>query len=160
MLARSAVQIIEKMGFVYEDENRWVADFLCDSTGDVVTVVAREDEDEDGISRLLFDCVADSGETISTSTLDQMMLYCERDLKPAPIKSDKKYIVTMNATIKMPVDMNAVFPETYRMYIEDGYTEETEIANSVAKADVTEYCNGAPFNIFDIDFEKIEEIKE
>ena len=46
MLARSVIQIIERMGFIHEDENRWVADFMCDSTGDIITIVAYEDSDE------------------------------------------------------------------------------------------------------------------
>lgn len=159
MLARSVVQIIENMGFVHEDENRWVADFLFDPTGNVLTIVAYQGENKEGIPMLLFDACSESGNVLSTSTLDQIMLEIERcNLVKVPEKSNKKYIVTMNATIKMPVDMDAIMPETYRMYIEDGCTEETEIVNSVAKYDVTEYCNGAPFSIYDIDFESIEEV--
>lgn len=158
MLARSVIQIIERMGFIYEDENRWVADFMCDSTGDIVTIVAYEDSDEYGFAKILFDNCDDCGNLRSTITLDQMMLEYERNIRPVPRKSDKKYKVELTMQVEMAVDMNAIFPETYRMYIEDGERYELDIAQLIAKADLTEYCNGAPFSVTDIDINSVEEV--
>lgn len=158
MLARSVIGIIENMGFVRED-SVMTANFLCDATGNILTITAYVGADECGLQRILFNAYDDHDNLLSTSTLDQIMLEYERGhITLVPTKSNKKYRVTMSAKIDIVVDMDAVFPETYRMYIEDGYTEETEIVNSVAKCDVTEYCNGAPFTVTDIDFESIEEI--
>lgn len=161
MLARSVIEIIEKMGFVYEDENRWVADFMFDLTGNVLTIIAYEGQDECGLSRVLFNACDDKGDLLSTSTLDQIMFEYERgNIIRVPIKSHKRYKVGVSMYVVMPVDMDAVFPETYRMYIEEGCRTEEEIAKRVAKADIVEYCNGAPFTQFYTSVESIEEIKE
>lgn len=159
MLARSVIEIIKKMGFVFVTEDRWTAEFMDSNSRDIFTFIAHESDDLDGFPRLVFTAMDKFGNIFSTNTLDQIMLAFERgELNPVPAKSNKKYRVSMLVEIETVIDMDTISPETYRMYIEDGCTEETEVANSIAKSHVTEYCSLAPFNITDIDFKRIEEV--
>ena len=150
MLKRCIIDIIEPMGFVNEGDKidqRWVAQFLCDCTGNILTVVANETNDEQGVPRIMFNVCDEGGNLVNTITLDQLVMSFMEDLLQVPTKSHKVYIPVYNINLQVPVDMGEVPLHTFNDYVRDGYLEEVDIAEKCALEKLSEFFSCTDFNI-------------
>lgn len=158
MLRKCIRDIIEPIGFVNEGditEERWVAQFRCDCTGNILTFVAQEVGDETGVSRILFNVSDETGQRVNTVTLDQLLMSFEQEMEMVPRKSHKVYIGVCNLHVQVPVDMNDVSYQTYNDIIRDGYTSEVEIADQCVRQKLREaFCN-TDMNLLHFDIQQI-----
>ena len=159
MLKNCIKQVIIPMGFVNEGGNiddRWVAHFLCDLTGNILTIVAEEGEDQQGVPRVMFNIYDEEDNLINTLTLDQLLVSFEEDLVMIPQKSNQSYICVYNLRVQVPVDMGQVNKHIFNAYIRDGYVTEPEIAEQCARAILREHFSQSYLNILEMDCEQVE----
>lgn len=159
MLKNCIKEIIEPMGFVNEGDNiddRWVAQFLCDLTGNILTIVAEEINDEQGVPRVMFNVCDEEGNLVNTMTLDQLLVSYEQDLQLVPPKSRKSYIAVYKLRVQVPVDMESVTHKTFNNYVRDGYTTETEIAEQCARAKLRHCFSDVDLHLLGFECEQIE----
>ena len=159
MLKQCIKNIIEPMGFVNEGDNieeRWVAQFLCDLTGNILTVVAEESEDEQGVPRVMFNICDKEGNLANTVTLDQLLVSFEQDLQIIRPKSHKVYIGVYNLRVQVPIDMGEVTHQTFNNFIRDGYTTEKEIAEQCMRQKLRHSFSDVFLNLLGFELEQIE----
>lgn len=159
LVSRKVEKLLEEMGFVYEEENRWCASFIFDATGNILSIVGFVADDKYGIPVFCFRSYDENDNLLSEFTFDQLMLAYEREMKPVPVKTDKKYKATFSATIEVPVDMHDISHSVFKGYIYEGYETEEEIAQRYANDKLMDHL--LEFNCLVVDFqpEAIEEIK-
>ena len=118
MIRRTLKETIEKLGFECVG-NDYIADFQCGFTGNALTCIVKDDEDEKGTPTVKFHFYNVCGDLTGVSTLDQVIFSIDSgDLIKLPRKSDKKYVSEYNVIIKVPVDMNEISKRKYLECIE------------------------------------------
>lgn len=162
MVRNCIKNIIEPLGFINEGDGkqeRWVAIFSSVSTRDLITVVLKESCDEWGNSMILFNVCDESGELISTETLDQLLMRIERDLMPIPEKSNKKYASTFNVTVQVPMDMNEMSQEEYLEFMKIT-TEEIDIGCHFGIQKLREVFEESSIHVLSYEWESTIEISK
>lgn len=159
MIKKCIREIIEPMGFVNEGDKideRWVAQFVCDYTGNILTIVAVEDKDENGVPTIWFNVCDEDGTKVNTMTLDQLLMGFEDGLQMVPPKSHKVYICVYNLRVQVPVDMDEVSQETFNNILRDGYITESEIAEQCARQRLRRAFSDVDLNLLGFECEQIE----
>lgn len=158
MIAKCIKDIIEPIGFVNEGDNeeeRWVANFLCDLTGNILTFALVESADDFGVRKIMFNICDDDGNLVNTATFDQMLMSVERDMQKVPKKSNKIYECVYNLRVQVPVDMTDVLHRKYNDIIRDGYITEPEIAEQVARAELRCCFSNVHINLINFECDNI-----
>ena len=158
MIKRASTRIIEPLGFVREDEDRWVATFKGDYTGTVYTVVTDNVSDDSGVPMVVFRFCDELGNLVNTMTLDQLLVGIDDCLKLIEPKSNKSYEVIYNVTIQVPVYMDEVSDEAYRDMIIDGCDNETEVAEACARRILDDKFEHFPLNVLGYDCREVSEL--
>ena len=159
MLRKCIRDIIEPMGFVNEGditEERWVAQFICNCTGNILTFVAEERADEMGVPRVLFNISDEDGNLVNTQTLDQLLISFEQEMEMVPKKSRRCYIGVYNLRVQIPVDMEEVTQEIFNNFLRDGYITETEIAEQCARQVIRKSFSNIDLHLLNFECEQIE----
>lgn len=159
LVSRKVEKLLEEMGFVYEDENRWCASFLFDHTGNIINIVGFVHDDKQGIPVFCFRSFDKNDNLLAEFTFDQLMLSYERDMKPVPVKSNKKYKDTYIFQVEIPVDMNDISNSQFENYIRQGYETEEEIAQNHAGFMLGRHLAQIECHVLEFRPDYIEEIK-
>lgn len=139
--------------------NEWIGDFVDDNSGMLINIVAKEGADENDCPQVLFHAFDESGNLLGIHTLDQLLDNLEMGLTPVPKKSDKKYQAIYRVKIQVPVEMQKVDNEKYRkIFCEDGLSDESGIAESIARKALASFLRYCPFNVVGMEAEEVEEI--
>lgn len=152
-------RIIEEMGFKMVC-NEYVANFLDDASGEIIEVIVKETEDENGLPFTEFHCFSDNGEFLGKYLMDQMIAARAMNFELVPTKSRKTYESVYHVEIGVPVDMTSVMKQTFQGWFEEGYETEEAIAERVARTDLAEWLNNCPFNVRGTEPDYTEVIKE
>lgn len=150
--------IVENMGFVMVS-NEYMATFEDVASGNYVDVIVKEVADENGVNWVQFHSFDEHGEFLGMSTLDQMMEAVEINYNPVCAKTNATYYVKFNVSVKIPVIMENVSRETYKYWLNEGYTVEESIAERIARSDFEDAMVVANLELITIDTESIENVK-
>lgn len=160
MIRGRVKQAMEEMGFEFRFE-QWVTKKVDGRSGSVLTYIAKEEADFNGVPLIRIYCYDTGNNLLGHCTLDQMMNDLDTNLEPLPKPTNNAYKCVYNVRVEVPLQMASVMPETYQMYFEQGFTEEEDIAEQVARYDLNEFLSrcDAPFNLLEIEPEYTEKIK-
>lgn len=158
MIRRRIKNILEDVGFELKC-NEYVGDFLFDPTGNIVTIIAKESEDDNNLPRLIFDVFDQSGELLSSATLDQILNELdEMNLSPI-IKPSKQYVTTYKLKIQVPIDIGKMSKKEFMDYIkENGCDDAVGVAELAARITLGDFLKYCPFNIIEMEPNGTEEL--
>lgn len=158
MISPKVRNIIEEIGFKLV-ANEYVADFINDNDGNLVTVIVKEDDDNEGCSQVQFHAFNKDGQFLYRATLDQMITATEYGLKLLQ-KSSKRYITTYRLEIQIPIDIGKMSKKEFIDYIEEkGCDDEAGVAELAAREELGKFLRSCPFNVIEFEPNGTEEVK-
>ena len=157
MIKKAITRIIEPLGFVREDEDRWVATFRGNYTGTLYTVVTDNVSDDSGVPMVVFRFCDDLGNLVNTMTLDQLLVGIDDCLQLVEPKSHKTYEAVYNVTIQVPVNMDEVSDEVFKKLLVDDCSDEMDVAEKTGRQKLYEYLINCPFNVINCECDNIKE---
>lgn len=158
MITPKLRNILTDIGFELKC-NEYVGSFLYSPTGNMITIIAKETEDDRNVSQLIFDAFDLCGNLLSSQTLDQILVEADRNLIPIKVPS-KKFVTTYNLLIQVPTDLTKMDKKTYANYIEEHECEDAlGVAELAAREELGNFLRYCPFNVIEFDPMGTEEVK-
>lgn len=159
MITGKVREIIKSMGFEFNEFGEYEAKFHDDGTGSLVTIVIREEPDNNSLPRLQFYGYDEHNNSLgSPCTLDQMMESYANHFLPIPKKSNKSYACYYDVTVQVPIDMKEVSQKDYydaMCHCDD----ESEVVESIAGEKIKNLFSCTSMNVTEISWSMTEEIE-
>lgn len=158
LISKKVEKLMEEMGFVYEDENRWCASFIFGATGNIINIVGFVHDDKYGIPVMCFRSYDENDNLLAEFTFDQLLMSYENDMQSVPVKSNNKYLASYNLTVSVPVDMSKMSSSKFTELLLEGHETEEEIAQSYAREKLMDYLTDTDMYVIEFQSDDIEEV--
>ena len=151
-------KIIEDLGFKKVD-NTYAATFLSNFTGNVVEIIVDDlTDDPDDSVVLRFHAYNEVGDLLSSQTLAQMIVACDKELKLIDGKWDEEYLVRFTVDVEIPIKFKELDEKSRKLLLCDYADNPEKLAKMLAVDKLEEKIASTTMQAVEYEFKETKKV--